>query len=46
MNTENFKEFIGEILEMEELPCIVGGIETDENIRLLDIGTADMDVIQ
>jgi hypothetical protein len=43
---KNFEEFIDESLQTEELPCVVGGIETDENIQIIDADTVDRNVIQ
>jgi hypothetical protein len=46
MKIENFEEFTGEFLQAEELPCIVGGVETEEGIRQAETGPVDMDNIQ
>jgi hypothetical protein len=40
-----FEEFSDDSLQTEDLPCIVGGIEGDENIQLLVADMEDMDVI-
>jgi hypothetical protein len=42
---KNFEEFIGETLRTEELPGIVGGIETDDHIQQVQVVPMDADII-
>ncbi|MDR0699526.1 MAG: hypothetical protein LBG28_09975 [Tannerella sp.] len=38
-STKNFETFFDESLRTEELPCVTGGVETDDNVQLPDDDT-------